>query len=567
MISAFFYGALIASFFSDKTEMGPGLPPIPNWAFVAVAAALLALVALFCALANALRKKGKRQFRARSERVDVSGAADSAAEPEESTEELIKIEERDISPYSGKSETASEDSAEAKSSIVEAKEESKPEATQSSLEEKEETKPEAIQEAKAEAKDESKPDAMQAGLEEKEETKSDVTQESKPDATQEAKPEAIREELEEKEETKTEATQEELEEKTEATRDDLEEKEETKAEATRDEPEERQEAKPDATRETKTEAKEEAKPAAKPANIEEEQMKKSATKPKAKSEKKPEGKSPRPEETRAKKSAEKPKKAEPANAEGGAIGKFEICNSNLGGVTYVLRANNGQLLFESKEYRSAETCRDAISKFRDAVSAGMFSVRADKFKNFKFILKSPTSNNVIYMGESLASESSCKSNIESVKRFAQTAPIVDVAQTEYVTQYIAHEIPAEEIRAVESGEASPGKWEIGRVDEGAKNSPFQFLLFAANGQLLYESRDYKARASCLNGLKTFVETVRTGAFVVDPDKSGRFRFVLRNPASAVSAPHYGHSYDTKRACEGNIDAVYRCALTAPIPEK
>ncbi len=249
------------------------------------------------------------------------------------------------------------------------------------------------------------------------------------------------------------------------------------------------------------------------------------------------------------------------------VGKIEICNSDLGGYNYLLLANNGQLLYESKAYKSVDSCREAIANFIDAVNAGRFTVRADKFKNYKFILKSPTSNTLLYIGESFSTESSCRNNIESVKRFAPISPITDITTEDYAAKFVHYEIPEELVKDVAEGSGAVGKWEIARVDENSKTSPYVFLLFANNGQLLYESRDYKAESGCLNGLKTFINTVRDGYFVIDPDKSGRYKFVLRSKSANSPIEYYGQNYDTQKACASSIESVYRFALRSPLPEK
>lgn len=259
--------------------------------------------------------------------------------------------------------------------------------------------------------------------------------------------------------------------------------------------------------------------------------------------------------------------AEEEVKENKVVGKIEICNSDLGGYNYLLLANNGQLLYESKAYKSVDSCKEAIANFIDAVNAGRFTVRADKFKNYKFILKSPTSNTLLYVGESFSTETSCRNNIESVKRFAPISPIVDITTEDYAAKFVYYEIPEELVKDVAEGSGAVGKWEIARVDENSKTSPFVFLLFANNGQLLYESRDYKAESGCLNGLKTFINTVRDGYFVIDPDKSGRYKFVLRSKSANSPIEYYGQNYDSQKACASSIESVYRFALRSPLPEK
>lgn len=299
-----------------------------------------------------------------------------------------------------------------------------------------------------------------------------------------------------------------------------------------------------------------------PAIEEKTEEKKAAPKKKAAKEKKPEEK-----EVVAAVTVEKEDKVAKEVKDAKVVGKFEICNSNLGGFNYLLKANNGQLLYESKAYKSKDSCREALDNFVAAVKEGRFVIRADKFKNYKFVLKSPTSNTLIYIGESFSTEASCKNNIESVKRFAENSPIVDITNEDFVAEFVPYEIPADIVKAVEDKTGVVGKWAIEQVEEGVKNSPYVFLLYANNGQLLFESRDYKTYANCLSGLNTFVNTVKTGVFAIDPDKSGRFKFVLRSASANSAMEYFGQNYDTKKGCASSIDSVYRFALLSPVPEK
>lgn len=288
---------------------------------------------------------------------------------------------------------------------------------------------------------------------------------------------------------------------------------------------------------------------------------------KAKPVSKKETKKPEPKEEKevAKTTEVKPRLLTDARKKADVKGKFEVCNSVIGGYNYLLRANNGQLLYESKTYKSIDSCTEAISKFIDSVEAGNFTIRADKFKNYKFILKSPTSNLLIYVGESFTSKDNCESNINSVKRFAPISPVFDITREDFEAKFDIYEITKDVKKIVAKGEGAVGKWEISQVDENDKKSPFTYTLTANNGQLLYESRDYTTKASCKQGLETFVETIKDGYFIIDPDKAGRFKFVLRSKNSLME--YEGQNYDTKQACAKNIESVYRFALLTPIEKK
>ena len=245
-------------------------------------------------------------------------------------------------------------------------------------------------------------------------------------------------------------------------------------------------------------------------------------------------------------------------------GKFELCNSSLGGFRYHLLANNGQLLYESRDYKTIETCRDAIAKFVNSVEKGTFSIKADKFGNYKYSLKSATSNNVIYVGESYTTKKSCLSSVESVKRFAPVSPVVDATIADFTATATPFEIPAEAVEAVKNKQGAIGKWAIDNVDSEDPASPFVFLLYANNGQLLYESRDYKSYDNCRKGVDAFVSAVENGYFIIDDDKFGRYKFFLRSKKTGSQAEYVGQNYDDKSSCESSAVSVYKFALLTPV---
>ena len=261
-------------------------------------------------------------------------------------------------------------------------------------------------------------------------------------------------------------------------------------------------------------------------------------------------------ETEAEEEAAEDRKAKVA-------GKIEICNSEVGGFTYILRANNGQLLYESKTYRSTASCIEGAKGFVEAVKAGMFSVRVDKFNRYKFTLKSPTSSNIIYVGESFDNERACLSNIESVRRFAEVSDIVDNTDADFKVEFTPYVISDEIKDKVVNNNGIVGRWLIEQEEAGGKNSPYVFLLYANNGQLLYESRDYSSYSSCKNGLEKFRTAIQEGQFIIDPDKAGRFKFILRNVSKNSLMEYIGQSYATERACADGIDSIYRFALVSP----
>jgi len=245
-------------------------------------------------------------------------------------------------------------------------------------------------------------------------------------------------------------------------------------------------------------------------------------------------------------------------------GKFEICNSSIGGFRYHLIANNGQLLYESRDYKTYDSCADAIQKFINSVANGEFTVRADKFGNYKYHLKSATSNNIIYVGTAYSTKKSCLNSVESVKRFAPVSPVVDSTDPDFKATAAPFAIPDDVVKAVANKQGAVGKWVIDHVDSEDENSAYVFLLYANNGQLLYESREFTTYANCRKGMDTFVSTLENGYFIVDEDKFGRFKFFLRSTKAGSQAEYVGPTYTDRTSCGNSAISVYKFALLTPI---
>jgi uncharacterized protein YegP (UPF0339 family) len=248
-------------------------------------------------------------------------------------------------------------------------------------------------------------------------------------------------------------------------------------------------------------------------------------------------------------------------------GKFTVCNSSLGDFRYMLIANNGQLLYESKDYKSKSSCINAISNFAVAVKSGDFTVKKDKFDRFKFILRPLSNSNTIFVGESFSNAASCTSNINSVKKFVDMEPqFVDRTKEDFVAYSTSYKIPDAIKNEVAANNGAAGKWEIAKVDETVNTSSFVYLLYANNGQLLYESKEYKAYATCKNGLITFINTVQNGNFIIDEDKAKRFKFILRSNKAGSQAEYIGQFYRNKTTCQNSIDSLYKFALLSSLED-
>lgn len=93
---------------------------------------------------------------------------------------------------------------------------------------------------------------------------------------------------------------------------------------------------------------------------------------------------------------------------------------------------------------------------------------------------------------------------------------------------------------------------------------YQFSLFANNGQLLYESREYASMASCKSGIETFKKNIADPKtkIRIDEDKNGRFKYIIKNGNSI----YVGETYSTKSAAESSSESVKRFALVSQISD-
>lgn len=91
---------------------------------------------------------------------------------------------------------------------------------------------------------------------------------------------------------------------------------------------------------------------------------------------------------------------------------------------------------------------------------------------------------------------------------------------------------------------------------------YQFYLFANNGQLLYESREYATKKSCIQGIDTFKKNLQDSQTTmrVDMDKNKRYKFIIKNRNSI----YVGETYDTQARAESSAESVRRFGLISPI---
>ena len=108
-----------------------------------------------------------------------------------------------------------------------------------------------------------------------------------------------------------------------------------------------------------------------------------------------------------------------------ANGEFRIVY-NDGYYYYELWANNGQMIFWSRPYSSVASAKSGIEAFKKNISEiETLEIKRDKNNKYRWrFIKSAT----VVEGISYDSKSSATSNAISVKKFAETAMVIDATK-------------------------------------------------------------------------------------------------------------------------------------------
>ena len=106
----------------------------------------------------------------------------------------------------------------------------------------------------------------------------------------------------------------------------------------------------------------------------------------------------------------------------GRTGKWKIEQSENGGFSAKLYANNGQIMLSTEEVASRKTAEKAVESVRKNCAEGNFYIDKDKFGRFYYKLHN-AQRSVICTGETYDTVDGVVSAIESVRRFAAYAEI------------------------------------------------------------------------------------------------------------------------------------------------
>ncbi len=123
------------------------------------------------------------------------------------------------------------------------------------------------------------------------------------------------------------------------------------------------------------------------------------------------------------------------------MGKFEIKKTKNGGFMFNLKAGNGEIIATSETYNTLDACKNGINSVatnapvaavEDQTVEGYateknpkFEIYLDKKGEFRFRLKAKNGQ-IIATGEGYKAKASCKNGIESIKKNAVDAKVVEV---------------------------------------------------------------------------------------------------------------------------------------------
>ncbi len=121
------------------------------------------------------------------------------------------------------------------------------------------------------------------------------------------------------------------------------------------------------------------------------------------------------------------------------MGKFVVKETNTG-IKFDLKAGNGEVIATSQVYSSKDACLNGIESVKkNSIAANLedqtvegyetaknpkFEVYMDKAGEYRFRLTA-TNGQIIATGEGYKSKAGCMNGIESIKKNAPDAPVVE----------------------------------------------------------------------------------------------------------------------------------------------
>ena len=200
--------------------------------------------------------------------------------------------------------------------------------------------------------------------------------------------------------------------------------------------------------------------------------------------------------TTAKKTENSSKKATPKESETPEkparkmTGKWVIECKREGEYVAKLVASNGEVMLNSEIYSTPAGARSGINTIINGVVNGNFVIYRDKSGDYYFKLKS-ANNKLLCAGEIYKTKDGCVSAVESVKRIAESAVLVEgVSERNHYIDYTPIKLTEQALSGAK------GKWKV----EQTENGGYLARLYANNGQLMLATEEVSKKAIALNAI-------------------------------------------------------------------
>lgn len=238
------------------------------------------------------------------------------------------------------------------------------------------------------------------------------------------------------------------------------------------------------------------------------------------------------------------------------VGKWVVESKSENEFMSVLMANNGEVMLTSESYTTVDGARNGIKTIIKAIETGEFVIYQDKSKEYYYKLKN-ANNRFLCAGEIYKTKDRCLKSVESVKRIAKDATVVEKVYEG--AKYVEYTPVANPEYKVKKG--FEGKWKVETGDDGK----FSAKLYASNGQLMIATEYVSTKNGAIKAMENIKKNSQEGNFVIDKDKFGRFYYKLRNSQRTVIC--MGEAYDNFADCTSALESMRKFAFTATLIEE
>ena len=235
-----------------------------------------------------------------------------------------------------------------------------------------------------------------------------------------------------------------------------------------------------------------------------------------------------------------------------AVGKYEVY-PEAGMYKYRLKANNGEILIVSNNYKTRDGAKMGIETLKKNLFSGTHKVITDKNGYSQFRIFTAKDARLVASGEIYRSVASAQNALASTQRFGISDKVIDL-----------DEIPASEVREEKITLPDVEKNQIGKVELYIDNSDkkWRSRLLANNGEILFTSAAYSTKAAALNGLTAIKTKVANNGFHISRDKQGRYQYVLYSDNGLVLL--LGETYNTREAAISSASSVRAFLADSPV---